>query len=89
MKVPIQEVFTWPKRSSILRVDEGQVELGVGASFMANLIDENDRVTVNCGRVRLTQEQYGSWLQNDEQVGRWVAQNLGLVPVVPPVEAPQ
>lgn len=89
MKVPIQEVFTWPKRSRVMRVDEGQVELGVGASFKAVLLDDEDRVTVNCGRVHLTEAQYDSWLQNDEQVGRWVAENLGLVPVVPPVENPQ
>ena len=89
MKVPIQEVFTWPKRSNVLQVDEGQVELGVGASFKASLLDADGRVSVNCGRVRLTDQQYGSWLQNDEQVGRWVAENLGLVPVVPPVETPQ
>lgn len=89
MKVPVQEVFTWPKKSTVLLVNEGQVELGEGASFKATLMDDQDRVTVNCGRVRLTTEQYATWLQNDEQVGRWVAENLGLVPVVPPVENPQ
>lgn len=80
MNIPIQQVFTFPRKSSTLRVDDGQVELGVGASFGAALLDDNGTVTVSCGRVRLTDAQYASWLSNDEEIARMVAENLGLVP---------
>lgn len=82
MKVAIREVFTWPKKSSVLRVDEGQAELGVGASFNAALLDIDGKVTVNCGRVHLTQQQYDSWIDDDD-VAAAVATNLGFTVIQP------
>lgn len=82
MTIPIQEVFTFPQKSRTLRVDDGQVDLGVGASFAATLLDDNGIVTVNCGRVRLTDMQYAAWTDDDTEVARMVARNIGLVPIV-------
>jgi len=81
MTIPIQEVFTYPKKSHTLRVDEGQVELNSGASFSAALLNDDGAVTQRLGRVALTDIQYANWGTDDTAVAKAIATNLGLVPL--------
>ena len=88
MIISIVPVPAYPYTAVSLRVDDGQVVLGVGANFQALLFDADNRPASIPTRVPLTDEQYADWTGDDIYVAKCVAWNMGLTPIVDGVEVP-
>ena len=80
MTIPIIPVPCFPATATQLRVDDGRVNLGVGANFQWALLDANNALVSGPGRNALSDQQYNSWTGDDLFVAKSVAANLGLTP---------
>jgi len=79
MTIEIKPVPAYPATATQLRVDDGHVQLGIGANFQWALLDVDGNIVAGPGRNDLTQNQYDTWI-DDESVAEDVAENLGLIP---------
>ena len=80
MIINIKPVPCFPTTATQLRVDDGQINLGVGANFQWALLDANSNLVAGPGRSPLTDAQYAGWTGDDSYVAGCVATNLGLTP---------
>ena len=80
MLLSIQPVPAYPNPAVSLRVDDGHVNLGVGADFQWALLDASGALVAGPGRNTLTDAQYNAWTGADSEVLNAVALNLGLTP---------
>lgn len=81
MTIPISPVNAFPAVATQLRVSDGRVELGAGASFKYVLLSADGKAVSPEGLNALTQSQYDGWTGSDQYVAECVAANLGLTPL--------
>ena len=86
MNISIQPVPCYPAPAVSLKVDDGQVNLGVGANFQWALLDANGNIVAGPERMALTDAQYTAWTGDDAYVANCIAANLpgSIVPVDAP-----
>jgi hypothetical protein len=80
MKTNITPVACFNGPATQLVVDDGHVQLNVGANFQYVLLNASDVVVYGPARSALTPEQYDAWTGDDAHVVASVAANIGVTP---------
>ena len=80
MNISIKPVPCFPSTATMLVVDDGHVQLGSTANFQWHLLSDDNVVVSGPERCALTQKQYAAWGDDDSDVVRFIAENIGVVP---------